>query len=156
MVKSSITALCASKNVLCAHKDGNTIRYVVWCHWMHHRHHNTGQKFRKSDENPPLPRKQIIGVERRKDSAESHTWGEHCSSLSQQVSKHTGMEDLISSAVAAEQQATGRPTPSYETWLSEWLCHTGKPSPVIIPVSLDPSPGLQQPRSTSGSSTGTC
>lgn len=150
MANSSITAFCASKNVLCVHKDGHTFKYfaVPGLHqqWM-------SQKLESQNENP-RSRESRLGIE-GKDTAEFHTWGEHCGSLSQQLSKHTRMEDLISSAVVAEQQATGRSTPSYETWLAEWLCHTGKPSPVIIPVSLDPGPGLQ-PSSTSRSSTGTC
>lgn len=125
------------------------------------RHHNScwaekPKKNRKSHAKEKFPAQERKDEEvRRKDTAEFHTWGERCGSLSLRLSKRTRMEDLISSAVVAEQQATGRSTPSYETRLSEWLCHTGKPSLVIIPASLERSPGLQ-PSSTSRSSTGTC
>lgn len=54
-----------------------------------------------------LPRKQIRS---KRDTAEFHTWGEHCGSLSQQVSRHTRMEDFISSVGVAEERAAGRST----------------------------------------------
>lgn len=135
MVKSLITAFCASKNVLCG--DGDAFKYFAEPE-LHNRYPTCPSL---------LQRKQI------RSKGEKRVLNFTLKS-SQQTLKRTKTADLISSAVVAEQQAAGRSTSSYEATQRVTLSH-GKSSPVIIPLSLDPSPGIQL-SSTSRSSTGTC
>lgn len=71
MAKSSITALCASKNVLCEHKDGHTFKYFV-VPGLHHRYHIScwadQPQIRKSNENPCSRESRLVVKQKR------HCW----------------------------------------------------------------------------------
>lgn len=100
MAKSSITALCASKNVLCVHKDGHTLEYSVEA-GRHHRYHNScwadQPKIRKSNQNP-FSGESRLGVKEKR-----HCWISHLRralqfliSATQQTHQDGGF-DIISS-----------------------------------------------------------
>lgn len=163
MAKSSITAFCASKNVLCSHKDRRT-QVQIFCRARAttHRYGNEllsrpAGKIIKSNEKPLLPRKQIRskgGKTLLNFTLEASAAVPYLSN-SANITHGDGGFDMISRGGRTAGHMEVCYTSSYETWFTERLCHTGKPSPVIIPLSLDHSRGLQ-PGSTSRSSTSTC